>query len=165
MTGKPTAKAALAATLVPLVPSDAEAVAVLQAQCFDEAWSGASVAGLLALFGAFGAWAAIEDGHGRTPRGFVLARTVGDEAEILSLAVLPGHRRRGLGRSLLARAQAIATERGAKTMFLEVAAGNDPARALYTGAGFVRVGARKGYYDTTSGREDAVLYARALGPD
>jgi [ribosomal protein S18]-alanine N-acetyltransferase len=78
--------------------------------------------------------------------GLVLARTAADEAEILTLAVVPGCRRLGLGRALLRRAMAESACRGAASMVLEVAAPNAPAQALYAAEGFSHVGRRPRYY-------------------
>ena len=78
--------------------------------------------------------------------GFALGRVVADEAELITLAVHPGARRRGLGRWLLAAFEARAGARGARRAFLEVAADNGPAVALYLQAGWRESGRRKGYY-------------------
>lgn len=99
-------------------------------------------------------------GHRAGEAGFVLARAAADEAEILTLAVVPAWRRRGLGAALLAAAQRRAASLGAAQLFLEVAADNDAARALYAGAGFEAVGLRRGYY---AGGRDALVLRRALG--
>ncbi len=88
------------------------------------------------------------------PDGFVLARVASDEAEILTLAVAPGRRGKGLGRALLSAAIAEAQQRGANTMFLEVGNDNPAALALYAALGFANVGSRKGYY---RGRDAALL--------
>ena len=64
------------------------------------------------------------------PGAFLLGRVVAGEAEVLTLAVAPEARRRGLGRKLLARFIYQARLRAAETAFLEVAAGNAAARAL-----------------------------------
>ncbi|WP_376087518.1 GNAT family N-acetyltransferase [Roseomonas sp. CCTCC AB2023176] len=87
--------------------------------------------------GAFG-W--VEEG------GFVLARAVAGEAEVLTIAVLPERRRAGLGWSLLVAAVAEAGRRGAAALFLEVSEANAAARALYARAGAVEVGRRRRYY-------------------
>jgi len=79
--------------------------------------------------------------------GFVLWRVAADEAEILSLAVEHSHRQRGHARLLLQVAHVAAMARGAKTMFLEVAEDNQPARALYESLGFTMVGRRPRYYE------------------
>ncbi len=84
----------------------------------------------------------------------MLARAAADEAEILTLAVRPEARGKGLGRALLQAAINQARTLGAATMFLEVGADNPHALALYAGLGFAKVGARKAYYD---GRDALVL--------
>ncbi|WP_197917002.1 ribosomal protein S18-alanine N-acetyltransferase [Thiosulfatihalobacter marinus] len=78
--------------------------------------------------------------------GFAIGRAVADEAELLTIAVAPTARRQGLGRILLARFEAAAEARGARRVFLEVAADNSPAQALYESAGYVRIGTRPAYY-------------------
>jgi ribosomal-protein-alanine N-acetyltransferase len=90
----------------------------------------------------------------------VLARVAAGEAEILTLAVVPGARRRGLGAALMQAALARAAEAGAREMFLEVAEGNEAARRLYGALGFAGVGRRPRYY--SDGR-DALVLRRSLG--
>jgi len=93
--------------------------------------------------------------------GFLLARAVADEAEILTLAVDPARRRQGIARRLLADFDAGATARGAVRAFLEVAADNAPARALYLGAGWHQIGIRKGYVRRPDGPDiDALILTR-----
>ncbi|MDE2333688.1 MAG: GNAT family N-acetyltransferase [Rhodospirillales bacterium] len=118
----------------------AEAMAAIHAASFPprERWGVDAMRLQLGLPGAF----ALIDPRG----GFVLARVAADEAEILTIAVLPQARRTGLGGILLAAALAEARARGAVAMFLEVAEANQAARALYAGAGFREVGTRPNYY-------------------
>ena len=98
------------------------------------------------------------------PGGFLLGRTTLDEAEILTLAVDPAHRRQGLGRALVAAFKETARARGATIAFLEVAADNAPAIALYLGAGFVRAGRRPHYYRGPDGEmKDAEILRKDLG--
>jgi tRNA threonylcarbamoyl adenosine modification protein YeaZ len=120
---------------------DADNLALLHAASFAHAWDGAALRDLLAGPGVFAFSAA---------SGFVLARAVGGEAEILTLAVLPSARGRGLGRVLMQAAAARAATLGAEYLFLEVGTDNPAALALYNGLGFKRVGSRKGYYDSRS---------------
>ncbi len=97
------------------------------------------------------------------PGGFLLGRAVAGEAEILTLAVAPEARRRGLGRRLVGAFLAEAAARGADHAFLEVAEENAAAIALYCGAGFVAAGRRRGYFATPEGaRVDALVMVRAL---
>lgn len=80
------------------------------------------------------------------PEGFILLRIVLDEAEILTFAVAPNAQGQGVGAALLTLALAQAKSCGVVRVFLEVAANNAAACALYSRAGFVQTGIRKGYY-------------------
>ena len=126
-------------------------LATLHAACFDRAWDEGTLSDMLASPGTF-AFANAD--------GFVMARKAADEAEILTLAVRPAARGKGLGRALLQAAINKARGLGAVTMFLEVGADNPHALALYAGLGFVKVGARKAYYD---GRDARVLRLSLAG--
>jgi len=100
-----------------------------------------------------------------TAEGFVLARIVAGEAEILTVATEPAARRRGLARAALDALHAEAARRGADRVFLEVGAGNHAARALYQALGYRQVGLRAGYYAHPDGqREDALVLERGLTP-
>ncbi len=97
------------------------------------------------------------------PAGFLLGRAVAGEAELLTLAVDPAGRRAGVGRRFVAGFLEAAAQRGAESCFLEVAAGNTAARALYADAGFAVAGKRRGYYRHPSGMvEDALIMVRAM---
>ncbi len=133
--------------------ADAAPLAVLHAASFDEAWDAASLRTMLAAPGAYAF---------HNPDGFVLARVAGGEAEILSLAVAPQARGKGLGRALLRTAIAKAEQMGADAMFLEVGSDNPAALALYAGLGFVNVGARKAYYRARNASGDALVLRLSL---
>jgi ribosomal-protein-alanine N-acetyltransferase len=94
-------------------------------------------------------------GHG------VLSVAVG-EAHVLNVCVHPDWQGRGLGRRILDRLLRLAREHEADTAFLEVRASNTVAQHLYESAGFNEIGLRRGYYPAHNGREDAVVYAKAL---
>ena len=97
------------------------------------------------------------------PDGFILLRAVADEAEILTLAVRPAARRRGLGARLVQEGVVAAAARGATRLFLEAAQDNIAALALYARAGFAEAGRRPGYYARPDGgRQDALLLALNL---
>ncbi len=139
--------------------------AALHARCFAAAWDAAAFSDLFAGAGVFGAIA--EDGG--APLGFVLCRAVADEAEILTIGVLPEGRGAGVGSALLRHAGEAAARLGAARMFLEVAVDNAAALALYARAGFAPVGTRRGYYrECHEGRviqTDARILARVLEAD
>lgn len=77
--------------------------------------------------------------------GVRAVRGAGD-ADIQTIALDAAHRGRGRGRRLLAELLAIAAERGARTVFLEVRADNPTAAGLYRSEGFTEVARRPRYY-------------------
>jgi ribosomal-protein-alanine N-acetyltransferase len=81
-------------------------------------------------------------------RGFLVARIIGDEAEILNTAVDPAHRREGLGSGLLKAAISEAQAQLAKNIYLEVRESNRAAIAFYTKHGFAKSAERRGYYSS-----------------
>lgn len=132
------------------------ALAAIHAACFTvpRPWSGAEIAGLVAAPGAVLA---------QHPQGFALARVAAGEGELLTIAVRPEARGRGIGAALLSEILAGAAARGAERIFLEVAADNAAALALYQRGGFAVCGRRKGYYVAPDGhRIDALILARPV---
>ncbi len=99
-------------------------------------------------------------------RGFVVLRTAVDQAEILTIVVAPDYKHKGLGQALLKLAEARALARGADIMFLDVAADNPAASALYKSAGYHQCGKRPRYYrrevNGKIGRVDAFLFKKHL---
>lgn len=94
---------------------------------------------------------------------FCLARVVADEAEILTVATHPDHQNQGRARKVLTAFEITAQSRGATTAYLEVAADNVPAIALYTACRYQKTGLRKAYYLRSDGQKiDAVLMSKAL---
>lgn len=104
-------------------------------------------------------------GPGPAPGGLVgvAGMALGPVCDVLSLAVDPTARRRGIGRALLAELLTQAWSAGAERVLLEVAADNDAALALYAAAGFEAVRRRVGYYAGPEGpgSVDALVLARA----
>ena len=138
---------------------EAQALAQLHAAAFDHAWSADEIAQLLDGPGGFALLVENE-----SPLAFILCRAVAGEAEILTLAVDPALRRRGLARALVEAAAGAGEMAGADVMFLEVAHDNLPALGLYEAAGFARAGLRRGYYDRgAAGSADAVVMRLDLG--
>lgn len=95
--------------------------------------------------------------------GFSLGRVTVDEAELLTIAVRPSAQGQGFGHKWLSGFEQGAHHKGAVTAFLEVAADNAPARALYDRAGYIRQNLRPNYYTRSDGnRIDALVMAREL---
>jgi len=128
--------------LRPISADDAPELAIVHAQSFEAPWSADDIAGLLAGAGGFGLAVAEPEALS----GFILCRLAADEAEILTLATRAFRRRRGVATALLRAARGAATAAGARAIFLEVAADNTAALALYDSQGFIQVGERPGYY-------------------
>ncbi|MGA0606066.1 GNAT family N-acetyltransferase [Phenylobacterium sp. VNQ135] len=138
---------------------DAPLMATIHAQAFDRPWDAAAFADLLAGSGVFALLAFDEDAT-----GLVLCRALAGEAEVLTVAVPPWARRRGVAKALLTGALGFAHELGAAAAFLEVDVDNRPAIGLYEGLGFERAGLRKAYYDRgAAGRADALVMRLDLG--
>jgi ribosomal-protein-alanine N-acetyltransferase len=123
-------------------PRDTAAIAQLHAASFGRGWAEDEVYRLL-LDSAVVAHRAMS---GRTLAGFIMSRMAADEAEILSIAIAPARRGRGLSRSLLDYHLRSLAGLGTRAVFLEVDEHNTAARRLYDGAGFSEVGRREGYY-------------------
>ena len=94
------------------------------------------------------------------PSGFAIWRLVSDEAEILTIGVVPAARRRGMAACLLAYLLDTTEKAGAASLFLEVDGGNDAAIGLYEKAGFEAVGARARYY--RSGADALIMQKRLI---
>jgi ribosomal-protein-alanine N-acetyltransferase len=116
------------------------ALAAIHAAAFppNEVWGEDAISLQLALPGGFG-WL---DERG----GMLLGRVTVDEAEVLTLAVAPHVRRQGIASLLMGAACKETLLRGGRSIFLEVAEGNVPARNLYARFGFIEVGRRPRYY-------------------
>ncbi|SNS45991.1 ribosomal-protein-alanine N-acetyltransferase [Granulicella rosea] len=92
--------------------------------------------------------------------GFAVGKTLGDEAELESVAVDAGLRRMGLGAALCRAVMDWCRRQEADAIDLEVRAGSAGAMRLYHGLGFEEVGRRTAYYRDPV--EDAVLMRREL---
>jgi ribosomal-protein-alanine N-acetyltransferase len=121
-------------------------------------WSADSL--LAAGSGGMRAWVAELNGE---MSGVLVGRMAADEFEILNLAVLRAHRRRGIASRLLDTALRWSRGTGTKRMLLEVRASNDAAIRLYARHGFTACGRRSQYYQNPA--EDALLFARALNEE
>ena len=145
--------------LIQLPLALAEDMAALHAQAFEAPWDAASLIGLMEGPGVLAL--GVEDEGALA--GFILLRAVAGEAEVLTLAVAPALRRQGLGKALMGAALGLAEALGAQTAFLEVAADNPSAIALYEALGFAQAGRRTAYYRRNVGPAvDAIVLSRDL---
>ena len=131
-------------------------MARLHHACFGDLrpWSAAELADILQNPHSF----ALHRDH-----GFLIGRAVAGEAEVITLAVDPAARRQGIGRDLVGEFLTTARHKGADSAFLEVAADNAAAIALYRASGFAQTGLRRAYYHMADGRAlDALVLSCPL---
>jgi ribosomal-protein-alanine N-acetyltransferase len=144
-----------AVSLLWSTPDDARAIATLHATLFPTPWEADAVRALIEHPAAVSLIAALP---GRQIVGFVIAQIAADEAEILSIGVATNSQRQGIGRTLVEGTLRAAARAEARRLYLDVAASNTAARALYAACGFTEAGLRKAYYTLPDGgREDAFL--------
>ncbi len=111
---------------------------------------------LLEELSSSGSWGyAARQGEGKVVIGFILGRTVIDEAEIFRLAVLDQYRRLGIARKLLNSVLMMLLNKKVTKCFLELRSSNEAAFTLYRESGFKKTAVRKDYYSDP--KEDAVV--------
>jgi [ribosomal protein S18]-alanine N-acetyltransferase len=143
----------------PASPRDAARLAQLHGLSFHRGWGEAEFEAMLSERNTLVHRLKL----GRKIVGFAVSRIGADEAEILSIAIDPGHRGRGLSRDFLLTHLGHLAGRGVRTIFLEVEENNQPARKLYERAGFAVVGRRDRYYQQAGGEQlNALLMRRDL---
>ena len=137
--------------IVPLGALDLDRAAALHAESFvplgERVWTRQDLAELVVLPGVAGL---LLQADGRDA-GLAVCQVAADEAELLTLAVRPAHRRQGGARRLLAAVIDHVRKSGARTLFLEVGVDNPAARSLYESQGFHAVGQRRAYYQRGQG--------------
>lgn len=94
--------------------------------------------------------------------GFAIMKFGTLSAHLHLMAVLPEHRRSGIGRQLLGWLTQSARTAGITRIRLEVREGNAPARAFYAALGYEVRERVPGYY---GGREAALRLVRRLAPE
>ena len=139
-----------------LEAQDIDAVVGIQTQCREASqWSRNEYELLAAPASANNTapcWVAENDGQ---VAGFLAARKLADEMEILNLAVAPASQRQGIAGQLLRTAMKWAAAEGIAKIYLEVRASNAPAKAFYKSHGFRAIGTRLNYYSDPA--DDALL--------
>lgn len=142
-------------------PDRAADIARLHGELFDPPWDEASVLTLLEHPAA----TAFVASAGAPPMvaGFIMSQLAADEAEILSLGVIPSMQRNGIGAQLVEGLCRSLRRAEIKRLFLEVSDDNRAARMLYAKLGFAEIGRRKAYYQRAAGQTaDAINLSLAL---
>lgn len=92
--------------------------------------------------------------------GYIVVRKILDEAELLSIAVKPELRRKGIATALI---EDVLDEikNSVKSCFLEVRVSNTQAISFYEKKGFKKIGLRRKYY--LFPEEDAIIMKLDIG--
>ena len=133
-------------TLRPMRRSDLDAVLAIEQRVFPQPWSRGFFEKELAASQARCMVALYEDGDTAVLVGYTVSWRVLDEVHLLNVAVHADHRGAAIGRRLLEHVIDEGLATGARVVYLEVRAGNVPARRLYRRLGFRDLGVRRAYY-------------------
>lgn len=145
----------------PARASDADTIARLHAEGFYRGWTREEFAAYIA---GEGTPIYVACDAKRQIAGFAMLRYLGDEVELITIAVDRKWRKKGVGLLLMRALLEAVRMSPAKRMLLEVAADNTAALKLYGKLGFSKIGERKGYYPRPDGTPaTAIVMARDLG--
>ncbi|WP_282045295.1 ribosomal protein S18-alanine N-acetyltransferase [Roseibium album] len=137
---------------------DLPKIADIHAASFPNKWNSEELARMKAQEGVAILVARRASPYGtRAPLGFLILRTVADEAEVITIAVHPRQRGRGIGKKLMEAGLFRLYGERCSHLFLEVDAANNVALLLYRSLGFKQVGQRKGYYSESGGDGTALV--------
>ena len=132
-----------------MMPEDVVQVHQIEEACFSTPWS---LDNFKAIFRyEYNHYLTAWDGEEIV--GFIGLMEVAGEGDITNVAVLPSHRKRGIGDQLVSSMIALAKEKEISKIMLEVRASNEAAIHLYEKYGFEFLCIRKNYYQKPT--EDA----------
>jgi ribosomal-protein-alanine N-acetyltransferase len=144
----------------PAQPRDADAVASLHAKSFYRGWPRQDIESYL-IDPDMPTLVACD--ARRNIAGFAMLRLLGDDVELMTIAVDKKFQGKGVGEALLKACFEDLMMTPSKRMVLEVAADNPAAIRLYTKLGFKKISERKGYYARANGEPaTALVMARDL---
>ena len=99
----------------------------------------------------------VHEAQGPLPAGFICFKNIGEESELLNIAVHPLYRRKGIGRKLMQFYMELGRAKQIKTFYLEVHVSNPSAIRLYQEFSYQPVGMRKKFYQ---GKFDALMMVK-----
>ena len=137
-----------------MTADDIKAVSEIENVCFSAPWTAEGLSSELANPQA--EFYVLE--HEGVLAAYMGMHIVLDECYIANVAVLPAHRKKGLGLRLVENALAVAAERNCSFITLEVRVSNAPAISLYEKCGFEKLGERKNFYSAPT--ENALIMTR-----
>lgn len=134
-------------------------VYAIEIMSFSDPWSKAAFSELFQN-PFYSVFVAIDAGNGGKTVGYIAARHIAEEAEIVNIAVHPEYRGMGIAEKLMKKILRYLMDIKVKIVMLEVRESNIAARGLYEKFGFYKTGVRTGYYRLPT--EDAVLMNKDL---
>ncbi len=141
-------------TLLPLRDGDLDALMAIEQAVYEFPWTRGNF--LDSLRAGYDMQGLLTPQDGLV--GYFIAMQGVEELHLLNLSVAPAAQRRGHARHMLDALRALALERRAAQLWLEVRLSNERARLLYERYGFRNIGLRRGYYPARGRqREDAVV--------
>jgi ribosomal-protein-alanine N-acetyltransferase len=144
--------------LRPARAEDIGEIVRIETACFADPWSEDSFRRILGGHSAIFQVMVVQPEN--AVGGYIIAFTVGQDAELLNVAVDPPFRGRGLAGQMLDAVLIHLAASGIRTAFLEVRESNRAARGLYGSRGFREIGRRRNYYRRPV--EDALVMRRTL---
>lgn len=99
----------------------------------------------------------VDEAQGPLLAGFICFKNIGEESELLNIAVHPLYRRKGIGRKLMQFYMELGRAKQIKTFYLEVHVSNPSAIRLYQEFSYQPVGMRKKFYQ---GKFDALMMVK-----
>ena len=128
----------------------------LQKRCDDRVWKKDSLIHLLKEGSGFG----FVLSEGFTGIGYILARSLQFELEILSFGVLSSYRRMGLGSILFKEIEKFIIINKKSKLILEVNSQNNKAKNFYKSMGLDEIRVLSKYYKTDNGQEDGLMMSK-----
>ena len=141
----------------PMVYDDIPRVMEIEKQAYHHTWTEAIFGDCIRV--GYECWVLEIAGN---VQAFGLVSVAVNESHILNICVAREYQRQGYGRQMLHKLLDVAEKKAADFIYLEVRGSNQAAIQLYDSEGFSRLGVRKNYYPANTGREDALVFAKAL---
>ena len=94
--------------------------------------------------------------------GYIIAKISIHETHILNLTISEDYRQRGVATELLEMIFSKCYIVNSMNIYLETRVDNTPAIKLYEKHNFRRISIRKNYYQTSGGKQDAIIFKKIL---
>ncbi len=146
-------------TIRQVTQTEADTLTEIHAECFPRYWNRQAFTDFFTVKDTF----AFLVEENKKAIAMMVYRVTFDQADVLTVAVLPAWRRQGIAKMLVEGMLDKCKKLGAKKLFLEVEVGNDSAIKLYENMGFTHISRRKLYYQQLDGSlTDALVMAKKI---